>query len=103
MFLMGLPHLSLFLPPKTDNEILRAMNIASANCDIQNMLNAATTLGLGGCYKALAMIGFNQGNVKQMVGIAETDDVIGTITVGYPADDSPHEPRPLATNIRYCR
>ena len=61
----GAPVLITVSAPHHDHPLMTAMNVASANCAVQNMLNAATALGLGGCYKALALLGFTQVSVKQ--------------------------------------
>lgn len=84
--------------PGFGNEI----NIASAGCAGENMLLAATALGLGSCYTVSPTLAFANPTLRAKVGMGEDESPICVIVFGYTDDTKPHAPRPEnPANIKY--
>ena len=77
-------------------------NVASAGCAGENMLLAATSLGLGSCYTVSPTLAFANPTVRQRVGMGEDETPACVIVFGYTDDNAPHAPRPANPgNIKY--
>ena len=84
-----------------DPHIMR-MNSANTGCAVQNMLIAATDLGLGSCYADSGAVAFSNPELKQAIGIPEDKTVSAIVTLGYSADDTPAVKR-STNNITWCQ
>ena len=77
-------------------------NIASAGCAGENMLLAATELGLGSCYTVSPTLAFANPQLRAKVGMDEDESPVCVIVFGYTDDTKPHAPRPEnPANIKY--
>lgn len=88
--LYGAPVLILLSAPHDD--LFSAHNAALA---AENMLLAATELGLGSCYlisPTLALNGANNRDLAQKAGIPDTHTVQCAVIVGYTADENKFSP-----------
>ena len=80
------------------------MNTANCACAAQNMLLAATELGLGSCYIVSGTLAFMVPEVKATAGIAENMTPSCAVIIGYTEDSAPHAERhENPNNIIYCR
>ena len=84
-----------------DPHIMR-MNSANSGCAVQNMLIAATDLGLGSCYADSGAVAFSNPELKQAIGIPEDKTVSAIVTLGYSADNTPAVKR-STNNITWCQ
>lgn len=71
----------------------RAMLTANAACAGENMLLAATSLGLGSCYLVSPTMAFFNPAFCTAVGMPEGAHAEAVIVMGYTDDDKPHAPR----------
>lgn len=77
--------------PREEDPTAAAMGAASAGCAAQNIMVAATDLGLGSCYTACGALAFAVPSVASAVGIPEGMQVVCVIAVGVAADAAePH-------------
>jgi nitroreductase len=88
---------------KTDDPQTAGINTANAACAAQNMLLAATELGLGSCYVFSPLLAFQSQEVTEMVGLAVSDTPICAVLLGYSDDTAPHAERPVENNVGYCK
>lgn len=72
------------------------MNTANAACAAENILLAATELGVSSCYTVSSTLGFADPEVRNEVGVSEGKAVICIIALGY-SDDKP-EPKKRDTS-----
>lgn len=77
------------------------MNYANAGCAAQNILIAATELGLASCYTASSALAFSVPEVKKAVGVAEDKTVACIVALGYSEDDSNPVKR-STDNVFWC-
>ena len=84
------PALAVISVPEPD-----AMGMCTQNaaCAAQNMLIAATDLGLGSCYIVSATLAFGSPEARAAAGIPEGQRVVVAVALGYSDDDAPHSPR----------
>ena len=88
----------------TEDTMAVGMNTANCACAAQNMLLAATELGLGSCYIVSGTLAFMVPEVKATAGIAENMTPSCAVIIGYTEDSAPHEERhENPNNIIYCR
>lgn len=80
-----------------------AMNAANAACAGQNMLIAATSLGLGSCYTVSPTLAFMVPEVKAAAQISEDLTPSCVILIGYSEDTRKHAEREDIQNINYCK
>lgn|SRR5690554_4652948 len=71
-----------------DSRVIETENISAASAAVQNMLLAATALGLGAMWRT-GQPAYNP-DVKAFFGLAPEQHLIGFVYVGYPAE--PPEP-----------
>lgn len=72
----------------------QAMSTANAACAGENMLLAATELGLGSCYLMSPTMAFNIPEVRAAVKLPESVQPVALIVFGYTDDTAPHAERP---------
>lgn len=88
----------------TNDTQAAGMNIANAACAAQNMLLAATELGLGSCYVVSPTLAFMVPEVCAEVGIDKNLTPACAVVLGYTDDMSAHAQRPAdPNNISYCQ
>ncbi len=83
---------------KSDNPITKSMGIANSACAAENMLLAATELGLGSCYLVAPMLAFEDPEIRSMMQIREGLQPICAVALGYTEDTTPHAPRKAGTD-----
>lgn len=72
----------------------QAMSTANTACAGENMLLAATELGLGSCYLMSPTMAFNILEVRAAVKLSESVRPVALIVFGYTDDTAPHAERP---------
>lgn len=77
------------------------MNAENTGCAVQNMLIAATELGLGSCFAESASVAFIGPELKKAIGISEDKTVSAIVTLGYSENTTPAVKRNTA-NISWC-
>lgn len=73
--------------PSTDSRVPQVENICAAAAACQNLLLAATALGLAGIWRTGSYA--NEERIKQFLGFDEHQPIIGFLYLGYPAEDLP--------------
>lgn len=76
----------------------QAMATANAACASENMLLAATELGLGSCYLMSPVMAFNIPALREAVKLLESAQATAVIVFGYTDDTAPHAKRPENPN-----
>lgn len=79
---------------KADNSNTAAMARANAACAGENMLLAATELGLGSCYLESPTLAFHIPDIATVAKIPETAQPQAVIVFGYTDDTAPHKEYP---------
>jgi len=74
-----------------DDPVQREEDYAATYCAIQNMLLAATALGLGTYLRTGAIM--DDERLAQLLALPEEQRVVGLIYLGYPAEEGKHKPR----------
>lgn len=83
-----------------DDAIQREEDLAATFCAIQNLLLAATSLGLGTYLRTGALI--RDPGLHEMLDLPADQRVVGTIYLGYPAEPPTPRPRtPAAEKTRW--
>lgn len=99
--LYGAPVLVLLSAPNGNDSF--GFNMANAACAAENMLIAATELGLGSCFIMSAMMAFADSKLLQKTGIHEGFVPLCGVLLGYGSGTGPAEERTKKDNINYCR
>ncbi len=75
----------------------------SVNCAVaaENILIAATSLGIASCYVAAPTMGFQVSGIKEKCGIPENQTVSAIVLLGYSDDKTPAKKHINAENIKY--
>lgn len=98
------PAVILVSVDKQDNPtmaVTAAQNAATAG---ENMLLAATSVGLGSCYVGSLAIALQNAKIREACGIGENTTTICAILLGYSKDNTPHAERPEnPDNINYIK
>ena len=98
----GAPVAVVISTTKTDVPNTAAMARANAACAGENMLLAATELGLGSCYLESPVLAFSIPEVAQAAKLPENAQPQAMIVFGYTDDTAPHKAYPAAPeNIVY--
>ena len=98
----GAPVAVVISTTKTDIPSTAAMARANAACAGENMLLAATELGLGSCYVESPVLSFNIPEVAQAAKLPENTQPQAMILFGYTEDTAPHKEYPAnPENILY--
>lgn len=87
------------------SEDMYAQSMAGANtaCAAENMLLAATELGLGSCYLVSATLALNVPELAQKIKLSSDLQPYAVVIVGYTDDTAPHAERPEnSENIIYA-
>lgn len=102
--LEGAPVLVMIFVPRVESKTMEVVNVAHAHCAVQNMMLAATALGLGSyCHSAPAFALRNHPEWKSALGMDEADEVLATFILDHATAPSKPVPRRIATNVRYCK
>lgn len=100
----GAPVAVVISTDKADNPNTAGMARANAACAGENMLLAATELGLGSCYLESPTLAFNIPTVAEAAKIPKGAQAQAVIVFGYTADNKPHSSRPEnPENITYIQ
>lgn len=84
----------------TDPHSLK-MNAENTGCAVQNMLIAATELGLGSCFAESGSVAFSDPALKDVIGIGADKTVSAIVTLGYTENKIPAVKR-NSDNITWC-
>ncbi len=76
-------------------------NAQNAGCAAENILLAATELGVASCYTVSSTLGFMVPGMKEIIGIDADKEVICVIALGYAAQETPQNER-KTDNIIWC-
>ena len=87
----------------TTNTERMAVNIANAACAGQNMLIAATYLGLGSCYTVVPTLALKVPEIKSQAKINKELTPNCAILIGYSEDKTKHVERQDIENLNYCK
>ena len=79
-------------PASDDNT--KSMAIQNAACAGENMLVAATSLGIGSCYLNTPTLAFLNPEFKKKVGLGEDVSPVAVVVFGYTSDNAPHKEYP---------
>ena len=90
----GAPVAVVISTDKAEDPNTQAMVRANAACAGENMLLAATDLGLGSCYLESPTLAFYNPEMRQVVKMAETVQPQAVIVFGHTDDTTPHADRP---------
>lgn len=90
----GAPCAIVISADKADNPNTREMSIANVACAGENILLAATELGLGSCYMTSPTLGFNIPETREAVQIKENMEPLAIVVIGYAEDTTPHSDYP---------
>lgn len=85
---------------KVDDEFMMMNKYLSMGCAIENMLLAATALGLAACNITFSY--YVRDEIVEALGIPRERALVAIVAVGYPADDQPAPPshdRDIATHL----
>lgn len=77
------------------------MNAENTGCAVQNMLIAATELGLGSCFAESGSVAFTNPTIKDAIGISNDKTVSAIVTLGYTENTTPAVKRNV-NNITWC-
>ena len=77
------------------------MNAENTGCAVQNMLVAATELGLGSCFAESASVAFMGPNLKKAIGISEDKTVSAIVALGY-SENLTSAVKRSTSNITWC-
>ncbi len=89
--------------PATEDPIMKSQNDANIACAAENILLAATELGLGSCYVVAGTLGFMIPDIKALAKIPAENAVGCIVVIGYTEDTAPHtERKKNPDNIIYC-
>lgn len=78
---------------------MRQENYAAVSCAIQNLMLAATALGLGALWRTG---GFLRGeDVRSFLGLPATASLVGLILLGYPGASPTKERTPAAAKTTW--
>ncbi len=90
----GAPVAVVISTDKADNPNTAGMARANAACAGENMLIAATELGLGSCYLESPTLAFNIPTIAEASRIPENAQAQAVIVFGYSDDNAPHKEYP---------
>ena len=90
----GAPVAVVISTDKAEDTNTQAMARANAACAGENMLLAATDLGLGSCYLESPTLAFYNPEMRQAVKMAENVQPQAVIVFGHTDDTAPHASRP---------
>lgn len=79
---------------KAEDPNTQSMATANAACASENMLLAATDLGLGSCYLMSPTMAFQAPELREKVNLPESAAPVSVIVFGYTDDTAPHAERP---------
>lgn len=89
---------------KSDDTYASSLNVANVACAGENMLLAATELGLGSCYLVSATLALNIPEIKESIELNDNLEPLCVIIFGYSDDIKPHTERQIdSDNIKYVK
>ena len=87
---------------KSEDPYAQSMAAANTACAAENMLLAATELGLGSCYLVSAALALNVPDLAAKVKLGSEHQPHSVVVFGYTNDTAPHANRPMKPeNIVY--
>ena len=81
----------------------KGFNMANVSCAAENMMLAATELGLGSCFLMGPMIAFANPEVRARLGLPEGYEPLIGVALGYAAGERPAAPERERDNITWCQ
>ena len=76
--------------------------MANVSCAAENMMLAATELGLGSCFLMGPMIAFSDPALRARLGLPEGYEPLIGVALGYAAGERPAPPDRKSDNITWC-
>ena len=76
--------------------------MANVSCAAENMMLAATELGLGSCFLMGPMIAFSDPALRARLGLPEGYEPLIGVALGYAAGEHPTAPDRKNDNITWC-
>jgi len=80
----------------------KGFNMANVSCAAENMMLAATELGLGSCFLMGPMIAFSDPALRAKLGLPEGYEPLIGVALGYAAGEHPTAPDRKNDNITWC-
>ena len=77
--------------------------VEDGSCVLENMMLAATELGLGSCFLMGPMIAFANPEVRARLGLPEGYEPLIGVALGYAAGERPAAPERERDNITWCQ
>lgn len=77
-------------------------NMGNVSCAAQNVLLAATELGLASCFVMAPMMAFTDENVFLKAGIPEDYIPLVGVCIGYSSQTASLKERPAKDNVNFC-
>lgn len=88
---------------KSEDPYMQSMAGANTACAAENMLLAATELGLGSCYLVSAALALNSPELAAKVKLQADQQPYAVVVIGYTNDTAPHAERAESqSNIIYA-
>lgn len=91
----------ILITAETGDSPVDGNSYQNAACAAENMLIAATDVGLASCYVAAPAMAFSTDTMKNASVLPSGENVVCGVLVGYSEDYAHHADRPEATNIQY--
>lgn len=101
--LYNAPCYILVSAPKTEDKTQHEGSLVSASLATENMIIAATSLGLGSCMLRSFIDIFKLDDVRQKSCVPSTDEVHCSLGIGYAEDTSPHVLRTNSNRFYYYK
>lgn len=79
----GAPHVIVVLTDKSNDPTYQKANLESASAAMENMLLAATALGLGTCWMTGPL--HDEKALRQLLEIPDSKEIVAVTPLGYPA------------------
>lgn len=98
----GAPLILVIITDASDIDAIRKMNIESASAALQNIMLAARALGLGTCWMTGPLQ--DEKNLRQVLDIPASKEIVAITPLGYPVEFPPAPPRidaDLSTKVRW--
>jgi len=86
--------------PLIEDDLETLNGLLAAGSSIQNLLLAATDVGLGSCYLTFSY--WVRDEIAGMLGVPEDRRIVALIAVGYPAEEPVAPEREVQSIVQYC-
>ena len=102
--LFGATAIILISGDKQDNALMDNVVAQNAACAGENILLAATALGIGSHYVGSVVMAFNDESIRTRAALSDNMNPVCVILLGYTDDLEPHKVRPEnPSNIHYVK